>query len=170
MIIYRVADLSTVWVNAEIYEYELPLLKVGQEARVTLTAHPGRELQGKVDFIYPYLEGKTRTATLRLVLDNRDGLLKPDMYANVRIEEDLGEQLVVPADAVFDTGDRQYVFVQTGDGMYAPRLVKLGQRSKGIFAIREGLKKGERVVVDGNFMLDSESQLKASGMGGMPGM
>jgi len=171
MTIYRVADLSTVWVNADIYEYELPLVKVGQDAHVTLTAYPDLDREGKVDFIYPYLENKTRTATIRVVLDNKDKILKPDMYANVRIEEDLGEQLVIPAAAVLDTGVRQYVFVQTGEGMYAPRLVKRGQRTEDLAVIRDGLKEGEQVVVDGNFMLDSESQLRVSGMGGgMSGM
>jgi Cu(I)/Ag(I) efflux system membrane fusion protein len=171
MMLYRAADVSTVWVNADIYEYELPLVKVGQEAHVTLTAYPDRKSKGKVDFIYPYLENKTRTATIRLVLDNQDEVLKPDMYANVRIEEDLGEQLVVPAAAVLDTGVRQYVFVETAEGMYAPRMVKLGQRTGDLYVIRDGLKDGEQVVVDGNFMLDSESQLSASGMGGgMAGM
>ena len=157
--------------NADIYEYELPLVKVGQDAHVTLTAYPDRECKGKVDFIYPYLENKTRTATIRIVVPNADEILKPDMYANVEIKEDLGDQLVIPATAVLDTGVRQYVFLQTGEGTYEPRLVKLGQRAEDLVVIRDGLKEGEQVVVDGNFMLDSESQLRASGMGGgMSGM
>ncbi len=164
--LYRVADLSTVWVNADIYEYEVPLVKVGQNARLTLTAFPDRIFEAKVDFIYPYLESRTRTATLRLVLDNPGNLLKPDMYANVEIQIDLGEQLLVPELAVFDTGKRQYVFVQTAEGMFEPRLVKLGVKAGDLFVVREGLAEGELVVVDGNFLLDSESQLRAGGSGG----
>ena len=167
MTLYRVADLSTVWLNADIYEYELPLVKVGQKAQVTLTAYPDRDFPATVDFIYPYLENKTRTATIRLVLANKDGLLKPDMYANVSIEEDLGEQLVVPAEAVLDTGTRQYVFLRTAKGRYAPRLVQLGHRAGDFVIVRSGLKNGDQVVMDGTFMLDSESQLRAGGMGGM---
>lgn len=161
--LYRVADLSNVWVNADLYEYELHLVHVGQKTRVTLPAYPDWGFEGTVDFIYPYLESKTRTTTIRLVLPNSDGLLKPDMYANVEIDVPLGPQLVVHPDAVLDTGTRQYVFVEASEGMFVPRLVKLGVKAGERFVVLDGLEEGEKIVVDGNFLLDSESQLKAFG-------
>jgi Cu(I)/Ag(I) efflux system membrane fusion protein len=161
MTLFRVADLSTVWINADFYEYELPLIQTGQPVVVTLTAYPGRKLDGAVDFIYPYLENKTRTTTVRLVLPNPEGLLKPGMYANAEVQRGLGKQLLVPAAAVFNTGIRQYVFVQVGDGLFMPRAIQLGPAAGDLFVIRKGLKAGELVVVDGTFLLDSESQLRA---------
>ncbi len=163
--LYRIADLSRVWVEAEIYEYELPLVKVGQQAEVTLTAYPDRTFTGKVDFIYPYLQGQTRTAKIRVVLDNPDGVLKPDMYANVELKADLGRELVIPASALFDTGKRQYVFVQQEKGLFVPKEIQLGPKVGDDFVVRKGLATGEKVVVNGNFLLDSESQLKAAASG-----
>ncbi len=165
--LYRIADLSRVWVEAEIYEYELPLVQVGQQAQVTLTAYPDRTFTGKVDFIYPYLQGQTRTAKLRVVLANPDGVLKPDMYANVDLKSDLGKELIIPASALFDTGKRQYVFVQQEKGMFVPKEIEVGPKVGDDFVVRKGLAAGEQVVVDGNFLLDSESQLKAAAGGPM---
>jgi len=165
MTLYKIADLSEVWVQAEFYESELPFVEKGQKTAVTVPAYPGREWDGVVDFIYPFLEGKTRTNVARLVFDNPDGLLKPDMYANVEIRNDLGEQLSVPAGAVFDTGKQQYVFVKQSDGVFVPTLVELGPRVGERQVIRSGVQAGDAVVVDGNFLLDSESQLKAAASG-----
>jgi Cu(I)/Ag(I) efflux system membrane fusion protein len=166
MMLFRVADLSTVWINADVYEYELPLIQTGQPVVVTLTAYPDRKLDGAVDFIYPYLENKTRTTTVRVVLPNPEGLLKPGMYANAEFQRDLGKQLLIPAAALFNTGIRQYVFVQAGEGLFMPRAVQLGPQAGDLFVIRKGLKAGELVVVDGTFLLDSESQLRAGSDGG----
>jgi RND family efflux transporter MFP subunit len=164
--LYRVADLSTVWINADIYEFELPLVKVGQTAAVTAIAHPGRVFDAKVDFIYAYSENKTRTTTARLVIDNRDGLFKPGTYVNAEIKVDQGKRLMAPATAVFDTGTRQYVFVEATEGHFIPKRVQLGAKVGDQFIVNEGLAEGEKVVVDGNFLLDSESQLRTSATGG----
>ena len=174
MTLYRIADLSTVWIDADFYEYELPLIKVGQKVIVSLTAYPEKTFEGVVNFIYPYLENKTRTNIVRLVVNNDDGLLKPSMYANIELKIDLGQQLLVPAEAVFNTGLQQYVFVQEGEGIFIPHAIKLGPRAGNTFVILEGLQKGQRVLIDGNFLIDSESQLKntseGGGMKGMQGM
>jgi Cu(I)/Ag(I) efflux system membrane fusion protein len=166
MVLYRIADLSTVWLDADVYEYELPFIKVGQSATVTVDAYPGKTFDGKVDFIYPYLENKTRTAKVRLVFDNPEHLLKPDMYGNAVLAEDLGEQLLVPASAVFDTGKRQYLFVQQTNGVFVPKEIQLGPKTDDHFVVNKGVEAGDKVVIDGNFLLDSESQLKAAASGG----
>lgn len=163
--LYRIADLSQVWVEAEMYEYELPFVKVGQEATVKITAFPERTFTGKVDFIYPYLQGKTRTVKARIVLDNPDALLKPDMYASVEVESGLGRQMVIPASSVFDTGKRRYVFIQQEKGLFVPKEVELGPKVGDDFVVRSGLEPGQEVVVNGTFLLDSESQLKAAASG-----
>jgi RND family efflux transporter MFP subunit len=166
MMLYRVADLTTVWINADIYEYELPLVKVGQKAAMTGSANPGRIFEATVDFIFPFSENKTRTTTARLVMDNKDGLFKPDTYVTAEIKVDQGERLLAPATAVFDTGTRQYVFVEAAEGHFIPKRVQLGAKVGDQFIVNEGLAEGEKVVVDGNFLLDSESQLRAAGSGG----
>ncbi len=166
MTLYRVADLTTVWINADIYEYELPLVKVGQKAAVTGGANPGRIFEATVDFIFPFSANKTRTTTARLVMDNRDELFRPDTYVNAEIQVDQGERLLAPETAVFDTGTRQYVFIEAAEGRFLPRRVHLGAKVGDQFIVNEGLTEGEKVVVDGNFLLDSESQLRAAGSGG----
>lgn len=165
MVLYRIADLSTVWLDADVYEYELPFVKVGQSATVTVDTYPGKTFEGKVDFIYPYLENKTRTAKVRLVFDNPDHLLKPDMYGNAVLAEDLGDQLLVPSSAVFDTGKRQYLFVQETNGVFVPKEIQLGPKTDDHFVVNKGVNAGDKVVIDGNFLLDSESQLKAAASG-----
>jgi membrane fusion protein, copper/silver efflux system len=170
MVLYRIADLSTVWLDADVYEYELPFIKAGQPAAVTVDAYPGKTFNGKVDFIYPYLESKTRTAKVRLVFDNPECLLKPNMYGNAVLADDLGQQLLVPASAVFDTGARQYLFVQKKPGLFVPKEIHLGPKAGDRFVVTKGVAPGDKVVVDGNFLLDSESQLKAAaGAGGVAG-
>ncbi len=166
MLLYRIADLSDVWLDADVYEYEFALIKVGQKANINVDAYPEKTFEGEVSFIYPYLQNKTRTAKVRLILRNPGELLKPGMYANVTIESDLGDQLLVPASAVFDTGKRQYVFVQAGKGSFVPKEIELGQKSGDRVVVLKGLEGHEQVVVDGNFLLDSESQIKAAAGGG----
>ena len=114
------------WINADIYEYELPFVKAGQKVQVTGLAHPGRVYDATVDFIYPYSENKTRTTTVRLVMDNRDGLFKPNDYVNAEIKVDHGQRLLIPQTAVYDTGVSQYVFVEMKEGHFVPRRIELG--------------------------------------------
>ena len=160
--LFKVADLSTVWMDADIYEYEIPLIKVGQEARIQLPSMPGGTLTGKVEYIYPYLNDQTRTVRVRMDFPNSEGKLKPGMYSTVTLESDLGEQLVVDDGAVLFTGERNIVFVDKGDGVLEPREVTLGENSEGVTVILSGLSEGEKVVTSGNFLVDSESRLKAA--------
>lgn len=169
MELYTIADLSTIWVYADIYEYELPLIKVGQEATVSLSYYPGQVFRGKVVYIYPYLKDKTRTIRVRFEFPNTpDWKLKPEMFSNVEVRIKLGKKLAVPEEAVLDSGTRQIVFVAKGDGMFEPREVKLGTKVEGYYEVLSGLSKGEKVVTSANFLIDSESRLKAA-MGAMPG-
>ena len=158
--IFDVVDLSSVWVIADIYEYEIPFVKIGQKARITLSYFPGKEFVSKVDFIYPSLSGQTRTAKARFVLPNPGLLLKPQMFANVEMELDLGQKLAIPATAVLDTGTRQVVYVDVGDGFFAPRQVKLGDRADDMVEVTAGLKAGEKVASSAVFLIDSEAKLK----------
>jgi RND family efflux transporter MFP subunit len=167
--LYTVADLSTVWVIADVYEYEAPMIKIGQAATMTLPYFPGKMFKGKVTYIYPGLDKTTRTLKVRLEFPNRDFQLKPDMYSNVELHVDYGVQLAVPAEAVLDSGAEQIVFVALDNGYFEPRKVTLGQKVGNRFIIADGLKKGERIVTSGNFLIDSESRLK-SAVGGMAGM
>ncbi|MBI4552212.1 MAG: efflux RND transporter periplasmic adaptor subunit [Candidatus Latescibacteria bacterium] len=160
--LYLIADLSAVWVYADIYEYELPLIKVGQPASVTLSYEPGKIFTGKVVYIYPALDPMTRTAKVRVEFANPGWTLKPQMYANIEIKTGQGEGLVVPDGAVLDSGTRQIVFVDKGGGRFEPREVKVGLHLTGAYEIRAGLQEGERVITSANFLIDSESQLKAA--------
>jgi Cu(I)/Ag(I) efflux system membrane fusion protein len=171
--LYKVGDLSTVWVQGEIYEYEVPLVKRGQAAAVTLAAYPGERFHGTVTYVYPVLQEKTRTVKVRFELSNtNDWKLKPQMYANVALQVPLGKRLVVPDEALLDSGTRQLVFIDKGQGTFEPRDVKVGVRTDAYAEILAGLSVGDRVVTSANFLIDSESQLKSAvgGMGGMPGM
>ena len=158
--IFDIVDLSTVWVLADIYEYEIPFVKVGQNARITLSYYPGKEFSSKVDFIYPSLSGQTRTARVRFVLPNPNLLLKPQMFANVEMELNLGERLSIPETAILDTGTRQVVYVDLGDGNFSPRQIKAGDRANGMVEILSGLKAGEKVASSAVFLIDSEAKLK----------
>ncbi len=158
--LYTIADLSTIWVHAEIYEYELPFIKVGQEASIWLSYEPGVKYKGWVDYIYPTLQKSTRTAKIRLVFPNPDLKLKPDMYANVEIEIALGKQLTVVETAVLDTGVRQLVFVDRGNGHFEPREIKLGTKVDQFYVVLNGLKEGEVVVKSGNFLIDAEAHVQ----------
>jgi Cu(I)/Ag(I) efflux system membrane fusion protein len=171
--LYKVADLSTVWVQGEIYEYEVPAVKLGQQAAITLASYPGEVFRGKVTYINPVLQEKTRTVKVRFEFPNtKDWKLKPQMYANVELKIPLGKRLVVPDEAVLDSGTRQLIFIDKGQGTFEPRDVKVGARVDGYTEILAGLSAGEKVVTSANFLIDSESQLKAAvgGMGSMPGM
>jgi Cu(I)/Ag(I) efflux system membrane fusion protein len=161
--LYMIVDLSTVWVIGEVYEYELPFVEVGQTAEIEFPyAFKRKSLRGRVSYIYPYLDPKTRTAKVRFQFRNPNFELKPDMFVNVRLKVNLGTKLVVPEDAVMDTGTEQYVFVDKGEGYFEPRLVKLGAEAGGYYAIEGGLNPGERVVISANFILDSESRLRGA--------
>jgi RND family efflux transporter MFP subunit len=160
--IYRIADLSKVWVEAHIYEYELDRVKTGQAAEMILPYLPGQIYNGKVAFIYPYMQQKTRDVVIRIEFDNPDFRLKPDMYADIRIKTVAdGEGLLIPDEAVIRSGERNVVFVAKGDGKFTPREVALGiVLDDGYVQVLTGLANGETVVTSGQFLLDSESKLK----------
>ena len=161
-VLYRVAALDEVWIEAEIYESELALIKVGQRAQVTLPFAGNREIEARVSFVYPYLEGASRTGTARLTLPNPRLDLKPEMYVNVIFLVERGERLTVPADAVLYAGERRLVFVDLGEGRLEPRTVGVGTRSGGRVEIVSGLEAGELVVSSGNFLIAAESRLKSA--------
>ncbi len=162
MTLYKIADLSTVWVLASIYESDLPLVQLGQEATMRLSYVPGATWRGKVDYLYPYLEAETRTNPVRLVFPNQDLKLKPGMYARLEIEVNLGEKLAVPESAVLHSGERKLVFVDRGQGSFEPREVRLGTAASGYYEVLDGLQEGEQVAASGTFLIDSESKLKAA--------
>ena len=159
---YEIADLSKVWVDVDIYEYELPWIRNGMPAKMELSYIPGKIFAGKVLYVYPFLTAKTRTAKLRLELPNPDFQLKPNMYVNVELESDIAKDgLVIPQEAVIDSGIRKIVFVVRGKGKFQPREVKLGaEGNDNEFQILEGLKENEQIVISAQFMLDSESRLR----------
>jgi RND family efflux transporter MFP subunit len=159
---YEITDLSRVWVDVDIYEYELPWVRKGMPAKVELSYIPGKIFYGNVLFVYPFLTAKTRTATLRLEFPNPDYQLKPDMYVNVTLESAIaGDSLVIPQEAVIDSGVRKVVFVALGKGKFQARDVKLGvEGDDDEFQVLEGLKENEEVVISAQFMLDSESRLR----------
>jgi Cu(I)/Ag(I) efflux system membrane fusion protein len=170
--LFKLADLSVVWLYADIYEYELPFIRLGQQATVQLSYLPGEAFSGKLIYIYPALNPETRTAKVRFEFPNPYGKLKPEMYANVEIKVRLGQKLAVPEGAIIDTGIRQLAIVDKGSGYFEPREVKVGAKVEGYYEVIKGLKAGERVVTSANFLIDSESKLKEAvgGMAGMPGM
>ena len=169
--LFKLADLSVVWIYADIYEYELPLIRLGQVASVKLAYLPSETFTGKVIYIYPSLDPKSRTAKVRLEFANPKGRLKPEMYADVNLKIDLGEKLAVPEGAVIDTGIRQVAFIDKGSGYFEPREVKLGVKVDNYYEVIEGLKPGDRVVTSANFLIDSESKFKEAvgGAGGEHG-
>jgi Cu(I)/Ag(I) efflux system membrane fusion protein len=170
--LYTIADLSHIWILADIYEYELAFVKKGQKTAVTLSYEPGTVLTARVGFIYPTLDPKTRTAKVRFELDNPGEKLKPDMYANVELKVNLGTRLAIPQEAVIESGQKQLVFIHHGGGRLEPRFIKTGVKTGADYEVVSGLKEGEHVVTSANFLIDSESRLKAvvESMGGMPGM
>ncbi len=169
MALYKLADLSVVWLYADIYEYELPLIRLGQQASVQLSYTPGETFTGKAVYIYPSINPETRTAKVRFELPNPQGKLKPEMYANVEIKVRLGQKLAVQEGAVIDTGLRQIAVVDKGSGYFEPREIKVGAKVDNYYEVIKGLKAGERVVTSANFLIDSESKLKEA-VGAMAGM
>jgi Cu(I)/Ag(I) efflux system membrane fusion protein len=166
--LFTIVDLSQVWVLGEAYETDLQFIRIGQAAEIELPySGSGRKLSGRVDFIYPFLDPKSRTVQVRMQFANPGLSLKPEMFANIGMTVSLGRQVLVPQDAVMDTGVEQYVFIDKGDGYVLPRKVTVGAEAGDRVGIEQGLKAGERVVTGANFVVDSESRLKGAfaGMG-----
>jgi RND family efflux transporter MFP subunit len=160
--LYTVADLSTIWVYAQVFQTDLGKIKPGDPAEVTVDAYPGKTFHGRVDSILPQIDMNTRTARARLVFSNPGLKLTPGMYVNVLARTPMGRQLVVPASAIFHSGTHQLVFVNHGDGQFEPREVQTGPQVGDQIIIAKGLKAGDPVVVSANFLIDSESQLQAA--------
>ena len=159
--LYLIVDLNQVWVYADVYEYELPWVKVGDEVEMTLASVPGKIFKGTLSYIYPYAEQQTRTTKVRLVFDNHELLLRPNMFAEVRIKADpQSDAIVIPAEAVIRSGDRTQVFIVRGPGKFEPRIVTLGLESDGLVAVLVGVGAGEEVVTSAQFLVDSESKLR----------
>ena len=161
MLLYRIADLSTVWIEAEVYEGDVPLVKEGQTAEVRLSYLPERTFRGDVAYIYPYLDAPTRTGRIRIVVGNADGSLKPDMYASVEIEAPLGRQLVVSEGAVVRAGKTNIVFLDLGEGRLRPKRIEIGRKVGDDYVVLSGLDEGDTVVTSGNFLIAAESKLKS---------
>ena len=168
--LYEVADLSRVWISADIYESEVAAVKLDQPISVSFAAYPGETFQGNMAYIYPSLNAEARTVRVRFELPNPGLKLKPGMYGNVTLQTDAAKALVVPKEAVLETGLRQLVFMDRGQGRYEQTLVKLGRRNQDEVEVMEGLKEGDRIVTSANFLLDAESKLtSASSMQAMMG-
>jgi Cu(I)/Ag(I) efflux system membrane fusion protein len=162
-VLFRIADLSTVWVLADVPEYALASIEPGQAATIRVRSLPGRSFEGSVALIYPQVNTETRTTKVRIVIPNPDGVLRPDMYADVEVATGGGKPVIaVPNSAVIDTGTRQVVILDKGDGRFEPREVKIGAQGGGYTEIRDGVVSGDRVVVAANFLIDAESNLKAA--------
>ena len=170
--LFNIADLSTVWVEVEVYENEFSNIKNGQMVDLLSQSYPGKTFRGRVAFIYPFLDPKTRTVKVRVEIPNPGLRLKPDMFVNAKVKVPLGSSIVVPVSAVIDTGQRQVVWVEMKPGMFEPRDVKIGIRDGDNIQILSGLKDGEKVASSGGYLIDSEAQLKGVGGGdeSMPGM
>jgi len=161
--LFTIVDLSRVWVLGEAYETDLPFIRTGQTATIELPySGGGRKLLGHVDFLYPFLDPKTRTVQVRMEFANPGLLLRPDMFTNIELTARLGRQLLIPQDALMDTGVEQYVFIDKGNGYVEPRPVKVSAEAGENVAIERGLRVGERVVTGANFIVDSESRLKGA--------
>ncbi|MGA3083287.1 MAG: efflux RND transporter periplasmic adaptor subunit [Thermodesulfobacteriota bacterium] len=158
--LFDIVDLSTVWVVADIYENELPAIKIGDQAAISLSYLPGKTFSSKIDYIYPTLSGETRTAKIRFTLPNAGGQLKPQMFTDVTLKINLGKRLTVPEDAVIDTGLRQIVYVDKGEGNFEPREISVGLRTDKMIEVIRGLRAGEKVASSANFLIDSEAKLK----------
>lgn len=160
--LYTVADLSTVWIYAQVFQTDLGKIKPGNSAEVTVDAYPGRVFRGRVDSILPQVDMSTRTARVRIALANAGLKLSPGMYVNVMLKNPLGRQLLAPASAVFQSGTRQIVFVSHADGRLEPREIQAGLTVGEQIIILKGLRAGESIVTSANFLIDSESQLRAA--------
>ena len=166
MDLYQITDLSKIWVNADIYEYEVPFVKIGQTADMNLSYYAGKTYTGKITYIYPTVDPISRTVKVRIEFPNPKFELKPQMFANVELKINYGTQILVPQEAVMDSGDKQYVFMVHDGAMFEPRTIQMGAKLDGKVVVLSGLKPGDTIVTSGNFLVDSESRLK-SAMGGM---
>ena len=160
--LYTIADLSTVWVLAQIFQNDLGRIKAGSPATLTIDSYPRRVFRGRVDFIYPDVDMTTRTARARLVFANPQLTLSPGMFVNVSLDVNMGKQLTIPVGGVLQSGSRQIVFVDRGSGYLDPREVQLGPQANDEYVVLKGLKAGERIATSANFLIDSESQLQAA--------
>ena len=162
--LFKMGDLSTVWVIADVFEQDLGAVQPGQTAQVTVSAFPGRVFEGRIDFIYPTLARETRSARVRIVLPNKDRSLRADMYATVEVMGgvDAEPKLAVPESAVLNNGTRQAVLVERAEGRFEPREIRIGAKADGYYEVLEGLQPDERVVIGGNFLIDAESNLRAA--------
>lgn len=158
--LFDIADLSNLWIIADIYEFDIPMIKVGQSAKISLSYFPGKVFSSTIDYVYPAISPDTRTAKVRFSLPNIEGHFKPQMFTNVEIKLDLGKRLVISEDAIIDTGIRQIVYVDIGNGYFEPRQVITGLRADGMVEVIKGLKEGEKVASSANFLIDSEAQLR----------
>ena len=161
----EVADLSVVWVWAEFYENELPMLQVGQKIDVTTKSYPGEKFEDTISLINPFLEEAKRTAKVRIDIANPDFRLRPGMYVNAELAMDMGQALTMPVSAVMPTGTRNVVFVDKGEGKLEPRIVELGTKYGDIYEVKSGLKENERVVASANFLIDAESKVQGASKG-----
>jgi membrane fusion protein, copper/silver efflux system len=168
MELYRIADLSRLWIIITLYEYDVAVIAEGDKAAVSLTYDPDKSFTGTISYVYPEIEEKTRTARARVEVDNPDQRLKPGMFVNVELKKQLGESVVVPSDAVIDTGARSIVFVKSGASLFEPREVKIGPRVDNVFVVLSGLEGGEDVVTSANFLIDAESKFQAAIQKGTP--
>ena len=158
----EVADLSVVWVWAEFYENELPMLKVGQEIDITVKSYPGEKFEGTISLINPFLEEAKRTAKVRIDIPNPDFKLRPAMYVNAELAMDMGEGLTIPVSAVMPTGTRNVAFVDKGEGKLEPRVIQLGSKYADLYEVQSGLVENERVVASANFLIDAESKVQGA--------
>jgi RND family efflux transporter MFP subunit len=166
MDLYVISDLSTIWVNADVFEYEVPFVKVGQTAEMQLSYYAGKTYTGKITYIYPNADAVSRTVKVRIELPNPNFELKPQMFADVQLKIDYGKSILVPQEAIMDSGNKQYVFVVHDGSVFEPRVIQMGAKLEGKVVVLSGLKAGETIVTSGNFLIDSESRLK-SAMNGM---
>ncbi len=162
MELYHIADLGVIWIMITLYESDLALIKIGDAVDVRLSYDPGKSFSAKITYIDPELDAQTRTAKARIELANKGLLLKPGMFANVEMKKDLGTVLIVPEDAVIDTGVRKIVFVRVSPVRFEPREVRVGARSDGELVVLSGLEEGEAVVVSAHFLIDAESKVQAA--------
>jgi Cu(I)/Ag(I) efflux system membrane fusion protein/cobalt-zinc-cadmium efflux system membrane fusion protein len=160
--LYTIADLSSVWVNGQVFQEDAGKLKPGDPAEVTVDAYPSRTFHARVEQVLPQIDPSTRTLRVRMAMPNPNLLLKPGMFVNVRLRAPLGRQLFVPASAVLQGGSRQVVFVARGQGSFEPREVQLGTRTDDGFVVLKGLQAGDTVATSANFLIDSESQLQSA--------
>ncbi|MGE5892895.1 MAG: efflux RND transporter periplasmic adaptor subunit [bacterium] len=158
--LFDIADLSRVWIMADIYEYDLSLVREGDSAAIRLSYYPGKEFTARIEYVSPELSAETRTVKVRFSFPNPGGRLKPQMFTNVELRIGMGKRLAIPEDAVIDTGERQIVYIDKGDGYFEPREVTLGLRADGMVEVLKGLRPKEKVASAANFLIDSEARLK----------